>query len=415
MVLTQENHTAKPAVNTQQYMTVIGRKLILSACLSAALPLAALAQGSSGSTITGSDRNKTIITALPFLTITPDARAGSMGDVGVATSPDANSAFWNAGKLNFIERPYGASVNYTPWLRNLATDVFISNLSGYYKLRKEDAIAAGFTYFNMGSLTFTDNNAGTIGTFNPSETALYFTYSRALSENFGVGATLRGIYSNLSGSISNSTGVQAQPVVTASVDLGVYYKKEISLLGNPSQISFGGTITNIGPKVSYSNNGRSDFIPTNLRLGTALTTEIDEFNKFTLALDANKLLVPTPDTGRIPTDINFFQGMIESLYKAPGGMQEKLSEVMIGVGAEYWYDDLFAVRAGLFHEAQDKGNRRYFTAGFGVRYQSFGLDVGYISALDVSHPLNQTLRFSLLFDFGATGKTAAPIEESVTQ
>lgn len=403
----QRNHN-------QKYM-ISGRKLLLSAGLLTALSPLTWAQRTGGSTITGGDYNKTIITAVPFLTITPDARAGAMGDVGVATSPDANSAFWNPGKLNFVDRPFGASVNYTPWLRSLASDVFISNLSGYYKLRKEDAIAVGFTYFNLGSLEFTDVNGGKIADFNPNETALYATYSRALSENFGVGATLRGIYSNLSGNIGNQTGTVAQPALSASVDLGVYYKTDLTIAGSPSQLSFGGTVSNIGPKISYSNSGRSDFIPTMLRLGTAVTTEIDEFNKFTVALDASKLLVPTPDsTGSTRQDINFFQGMVSSLYQAPGGVSEKLSEVMVGVGAEYWYDDLLAFRAGYFHEAPDKGNRRYFTAGFGVRYQSFGLDIGYISALDASHPLNQTLRFSLLFDISSDA-AAKTKEESVTQ
>lgn len=362
--------------------------------------------------ITGGD-NKTIITAVPFLTITPDSRAGSMGDVGVATSPDANSAFWNPGKLNFIDKPYGASVSYTPWLRKLASDVHLTNISGYYKLGKQQAVSANFTYFNLGSLQFTDVNGNNVAQFNPAEMSLYATYSRALSENFGVGASLRWIHSNLAGNFTNSTGTQAQPANVAAVDLGAFYKINLDGTGLPSDLALGATIANLGPKISYSNNGQQDFIPTTLKIGTAYTAEVDEYNKFTLALDATKLLVPTPVNGRMPADVPLFTGMVNSLYQAPGGMSEKLSEVMIGIGAEYWYDNLFAVRGGYFHEAQDKGNRRYFTAGIGLRYQAFGIDVGYVVATDVSHPLNETLRFSLHFDIAAE-KAQKVKEESVT-
>jgi hypothetical protein len=272
----------------------------------------------------------------------------------------------------------------------------------------------GFTYFSLGSLQFTDVNGNNITTFNPRELALFTTYSRALSENFGLGVTLRYINSDLSGNFSNSTGVQAQAVNSASVDLGAYYKTDLSIAGNPSQLSFGSTISNIGPKVSYSNNQRADFIPTNLKLGTALTTEIDEYNKFTIAIDANKLLVPTPENGIVPSDIPLFQGMAQALYRAPGGASEKFSEITWGIGLEYWYDNLFAVRGGYFHEDRDKGNRRYFTTGIGLHYQVFGLDLAYIVATDVSHPLNETLRFSLHFAVSDT-KNKAIREESIVE
>ncbi len=388
-----------------------GQQILLALGATFCLQQAAVAQ--STTTTTGGD-NKTIITAVPFLTITPDARAGAMGDVGAATSPDGNSAFWNPGKLNFVQKAYGVNVNFTPWLRKLANDVYLSNLSGYYKLSKQDAVAMGFTYFSLGSLQFTDVNGGAVATFNPRELSLYATYSRALSENFGVGATLRYINSDLSGNFSNSTGVQAQAVNSASVDLGAYYKTELSIAGNPSELAFGGSISNIGPKVSYSNNQRADFIPTNLRLGTSLTTEIDEFNKFTVAVDANKLMVPTPVNGTVPDNIPLFQGMFQSLYSAPGGGSEKLSEIQWGVGLEYWYDNLFAVRGGYFHEDREKGNRRYFTTGIGLHYQVFGLDLAYVIATDVNHPLNETLRFSLHFSLSDT-KAQKIKEESIVE
>lgn len=360
------------------------------------------------------DQNRTIITAVPFLTITPDARSGAMGDAGVALSPDMNAAFWNPGKLAFIEKKAGMGISYTPWLRKLANDLFLSHLTGYYKLRKEDAIAASFTYFSMGNVGFTDINGAKTIDFNPNEMNLAVTYSRMLSQNFGIGLTGRFIHSNLAGNFTNTTNGQAQPANSASVDLGAFYKREIALFGNPSELAFGANISNIGPKISYTNSNVSDFIPTNLRVGTALTTEVDQYNKFTFAFDINKLMVPTPDSGN-RSEIPLFQGMVESLYKAPGGAAEKFRELMYSVGVEYWYDNLFAVRGGYFYESPDKGNRRYFTAGFGVRYQTFGLDIGYLVATDVSTPLNETLRFSLHWNLDGGGPAAAPVkEESVT-
>ncbi len=347
--------------------------------------------------LVGADRNKTIVTAVPFLGITPDARHGAMGDAGVATSPDANSAFWNAGKLGFIDKDYGASVNYTPWLTNLGVnDIFLSNLQGFYKLRKQDAIAMSFTYFALGKIGFRDVVGNTIQDFNPAELALSATYSRTLTDELGLGVTGRFIHSNIAGSFSNQVGQQAKPANTVAVDVGTYYNREIAIGGNPSKIAFGAQVSNFGPQVSYSDNNRRDFIPTNLKIGGALTTEIDQYNKFTFTLDMNKLLVPTPGPR---ADSTLLGGFFQSFTYAPGGVSEKLSEIIYNTGVEYWYDNTFAVRAGYFHENREKGNRQYMTFGFGVKYQKIGLDFAYVVAQQSNHPLNNTLRFGMTFDF----------------
>jgi len=356
---------------------------------------------------TGSvERNKTIITAVPFLTITPDARAGGMGDAGVATDPDANSAFWNPGKLAFNTQKSGLAVNYTPWLRNInVNDIFLSHISGFYKFRKEDALAVSLTYFNLGSIQFTDDQNNPITDYNPQEYNIAATYSRLLSKHFSLGITGKFVNSNLFGSISagsGSTSQNFQPARTAAVDIGGYYTKQMSVGGNPSQLNLGAAITNFGPKVSYSDNNTRDVIPTNLRLGSAFTTEIDEFNKLTFALDLNKLLVPTPDTSNYKQK-GLIQGMAGSFSDAPGGLKEELQEVNISGGVEYWYNNLFAVRGGYFYEHPDKGNRRYFTAGIGVRINTLGFDLGYIiPGSDSQSPLSNTLRFSLIFNFNGS-------------
>ena len=371
------------------------------------------------STAGASQQNKTIITAVPFLTITPDARAAGMGDAGVATSADANSSFWNAAKMCWNEKKIGVGMSYTPWLRSLGVnDIFLFNGSGYYKFTKEDALALSFTYFSLGSITFTDNTGGKILDFNPNEYNIAGNYSRKLSENFSLGVAGRFIHSNLSGSISNSQSLSnssGRPANTASVDIGAFYTREIALGGTPATLNFGANIANMGPKVSYSDNNRRDFIPTNLRIGTSLTTELDQYNKMTFTIDANKLLVPTPEydsSGALVSTQNtgIFEGMVNSLYKAPGGSSEKLSEIIISSGVEYWYDNTLAVRGGYFHESPNKGNRRYFTAGVGARYQQFGLDFAYLIPVQTNNPLSDTFRFTLLFDFDKGGK-----EESVKE
>ena len=371
------------------------------------------------------DENRVITTAVPFLSITPDARAGAMGDVGVATSADANSVHWNPAKLVFIEYNMGFSLSYSPWLSKIINDMSLSYLSGYYKISQEQAVAVSLRYFDLGDIFFTDNNNISQGQFNPKELAIDATYSRKLTEFLSLGVTARYVHSNLTGSFSSST-IAAKPGNTASVDLAVYYTKNFQ----NSNLSFGGNISNIGAKLSYSNEENKDFIPINLRLGTAYTTNIDPYNSITFALDFNKLLVPTPpiyarDTnGAIIKDSDdkpiiekgkdpnrpLLSGMFGSFSDAPDGFSEEMQEIMIALGTEYWYNNTFAARVGYFYENSNKGNRKYLTLGLGFRYNVFGIDFAYLVPQQQDHPLAETLRFSLLFNF----QPVTTIDDSVT-
>jgi hypothetical protein len=372
------------------------------------------------------DNFRVITTAVPFLSITPDARAGAMGDVGVATAPDANSVHWNPAKLVFIDYNIGFSLSYSPWLSKIINDMSLSYLSGYYKISREQAVAVSLRYFDLGEIFFTDGNNIQQGRFNPKELAIDATYSRMLSENFSLGVTARYVHSNLTGNFTSST-IEAKPGNTASVDISVYYQKEFQ----NSKLSFGGNISNIGAKLSYSNEENKDFIPINLRLGSAYTMHIDPYNSITFALDFNKLMVPTPpvyardDNGTIIVDPETGQAIIErgkdpnrpllsgmfgSFADAPDGFPEEMQEIMIGAGAEYWYNRTFAARIGYFYESANKGNRKYLSLGVGFRYNVFGVDFAYLVPQRQNHPLAETLRFSLLFNF----KPSTGIDDSVT-
>jgi hypothetical protein len=347
---------------------------------------------------------KAITTAVPFLSITPDARHAGLGDGGVATSPDANSAYWNAGKLAFIDKKYGGSLSYTPWLGKIVNDMWISSISGYYKIRREETVAVSFKYFDLGEINFRDNNNIDQGTFNPKEAAFDATYSRMLSQNFSVGITGRYIYSNLTGAFSGS---DAQAGNTAAMDIGAYYTQPLKKSARNSTISFGGQISNIGPKLSYTDNAHKDFLPVNLRLGSAFTTQLDAFNTITFLLDFNKLMVPTLDKSQ-----TVLSGMFGSFTDAPGGAKEEIHEIMTSLGAEYWYNETFAARLGYFLEAKDKGNRKYMTAGLGFRRNNFGIDVAYIVPTNQrEHPLAETLRFTIMLQIPEGDNTK---EESVT-
>ncbi|MEM9858725.1 MAG: type IX secretion system outer membrane channel protein PorV [Bacteroidota bacterium] len=359
-------------------------------------------------TITG-DSLRPITTAVPFLTITPDARAGAMGDAGVATSADANSVHWNPAKLAFIDTDIGFSLSYTPWLGKIIDDMSIAYLSGYYKLSKEEAIAVSMKYFDLGEIFFTNASGGSEGDFNPRELAIDATYSRKLSQNLGIGITGRYIHSNLTGSFS-SGGLDARPGNSVSADIAMYYNKDISLGGRNSNLAFGANISNIGAKLTYSDENNRDFIPTNLRIGTALTTDLDPYNKITFALDLNKLMVPSPTLDSTQNEKSLLSGMFGSFGDAEGGFSEEISEFTLSLGAEYWYNNTFAVRLGYFLEDEDKGNRKYLTAGVGFRYQKFGVDFAYLVPQEQEHPLAETLRFSLLFNFDKSIQD----EESVT-
>ncbi|WP_333819118.1 type IX secretion system outer membrane channel protein PorV [Ohtaekwangia sp.] len=357
-------------------------------------------------------QDNAITTAVPFLAITPDARHAGLGDAGVATSPDANAAYWNAGKLAFIDKKYGGTLSYTPWLGKIVNDMWVGYLSGFYKINREQAVAASLKYFDLGSITFNTgpDPSQIIGEFNPREYAADITYSRLLSENFSIGGTIRYIHSNLTGAF---TQTDAKAASGAAVDLGVYYTKPLQGTRN-STLSIGANISNIGTKISYTDAQNKDFIPTNLRLGTAYTTELDPFNKITFMVDFNKLLVPTPDPNNpgASRSKSILSGMFGSFSDAPGGFSEEIKEIMTSVGAEYWYNNLFAARLGYFNEAKTKGNRKYMTIGLGFRKDRFGFDVAYLVPTNKrEHPLAETIRFTLLFHIAETQQEK---DESVT-
>ncbi|MCU0429508.1 MAG: type IX secretion system outer membrane channel protein PorV [Cytophagaceae bacterium] len=365
----------------------------------------------------GRDTVRVITTAVPFLTISPDARSGAMGDVGAAISADANSIFWNPAKLCFSEKDMGFAVSYTPWLRKLGiNDMSLSYLAGYAKISKQEAIGLSMNYFNLGKIQFTDNNGQAIREFKPQEFSIGGTYSRKLSDKFSVAPAVKLIYSNLTGSI-NLNGTTTKPGATMAIDLSAFYKSDIKIQGRSANLAFGAVISNFGGKISYTNSSQRDFIPTNFRLGSALTYEVDQFNKVIIAVDVNKLMVPSPpvyaqDTtdpngkpfivrGRNPENLSMFSGVFGSFADAPDGFREEMREFIINTGIEYWYNNLFAVRGGFFNENKLKGNRKYFTLGLGIRYNSFGIDFAYLVPLRQNNPLAETLRFSLHFDMAS--------------
>jgi hypothetical protein len=366
------------------------------------------AQVSNPDQLLGQDN--AITTAVPFLAISPDARHAALGDAGVATSPDANSAYWNAGKLAFIDKKYGGTLSYTPWLGKIVNDMWVGYFSGYYKINREQAIAASIKYFDLGDITFNTgpDPSQIIGEFNPREFAVDVTYSRMLTENFSIGGSLRYIHSNLTGAFAQ---LDAKPANSVAVDLGLYYTKPIQGAKN-STLSIGAAISNIGAKVTYTDSENKDFIPTNLRLGTAYTTELDPYNKITFTVDFNKLLVPTPPkrdqdgnivAGKDDKDKSLLSGIFGSFSDAPDGFSEEIKEIMTSVGVEYWYNDLFAARLGYFNEAKTKGNRKYMTIGLGFRKDRFGFDVAYLVPTNKrEHPLAETIRFTLLLNISET-------------
>jgi hypothetical protein len=351
-----------------------------------------------------------VTSAVPFLRISPDARAGGMGEVGIATAPDANAAFWNLAKTPFNENKAGVAVTYTPWLRKLQLkDVYLATLSGYYKLDDDQAVAASLRYFSLGNIQFTDNLGNDFGSYRPREFSFDAGYTRKLSDKMGLGLALRYINSNLAGGqVINGTTYKAGS--TLAGDLSFFYK---GINTEGQGWNFGATLTNLGGKVGYTNNAdQKDFIPANLGLGAAYNWVFDESNKLTVGLDLNKLMVPTPPevTGNFSDDSarqvtyrkkSSFGGWFSSFGDAPGGFSEELKEFQASLGMEYTYEEQFSLRAGYFYEDKTKGNRKYFTLGAGVKYNVFGLNLSYIipSGTGINqNPLSNTLRFSLLFD-----------------
>jgi len=377
----------------------------------------------SKSTIIGQDVSKqlnTITTAVPFLLISPDSRAGAMGDAGVATSPDANSMHWNPSKLGFVQKQTGISISYTPWLKALVPDINLLYLSGYYKLKKSGTVAGSLRYFSLGDITFTDIVGNTIGQFRPNEFAFDLGYARKLGNHFSGGGALRYIHSNLTSNITvGGAATHSGQAVGADIS-GFYQSDEKEISGKKSIIRAGINISNVGSKISYSTTGQRDFIPINMKLGTSLHMQLDEFNEINFTVDFNKLLVPTPPIYKTDSagpvrgpDGNYIieqgkdpnrgvvSGMLGSFSDAPGGFKEELNEVNIGGGLEYWYAKQFALRAGYFNEPNTKGGRKYLTFGLGVRYTVFTLDFAYLVSTHARSPLQNTLRFTLLFDFDA--------------
>ena len=348
-----------------------------------------------------------ITTAAPFLLIAPDARAGGMGDVGVATSPDANSQHWNASKFAFMNSQFSVGIIYTPWLRELTNDVFVGGFTFANKIDDRSAWATSLKYFNLGEIDLTDEFGGDQGTENLNEFSLDGSYSLKLSESYAMGVTMRYIRSDLGIKSGNTT---LKPVNTFAVDISGYFQSNEANYGDFNGVWRGGfNVSNIGPKVSYSDVGDENYIPTNLKVGGGFDFILDTYNKVSLNLELNKLLVPTPsvsvnDDGEPPyyqEDVSFIGGMFKSFGDAPGGFSEELKEFTWGLGAEYMYDNSFAIRAGYFNESDIKGARKYFTIGSGFKFKSSRLDISYLfNASDINNPLENTLRFSLSFDFG---------------
>lgn len=371
----------------------------------------------------------TVISAVPFLRITPDARAGAMGDVGIAVSTDANAMHYNTSKLAFAEERAGVSATYTPWLRALGlNDMYIAYLSGYSKVNDRQAVGISARYFSLGEINFTDDNGTPTGTGSPNELELNGGFAQKLTNNLSVGINAKFIYSNLASGVDVG-GQRAKIGYAGAADMSLSYRTQVKRAGQrlKDNFSLGLSVTNIGSKISYTNSANKDYLPANLGLGSAYQFNIDDYNSITVALDVNKLMVPTPQpkvirnadgtTSTNPDWDNSGQAGIpdykeyspigsvfKSFNDAPGGFSEELKEFTYSLGMEYWYDKQFAVRAGYFNENKLKGGRKYLTLGLGIKYNIFGLNFSYLVPTTAQrNPLDNTLRFSLLFDFGAIG------------
>ncbi|MFH1320170.1 MAG: type IX secretion system outer membrane channel protein PorV [Bacteroidota bacterium] len=384
----------------------------------------------------------TITTSVPLLLIAPDARAGAMGDAGVASTPDANSIHWNPAKLAFVRQDMGFSVSYTPWLRALVQDINLAYLSGYKRIDKNQVIGLTLLYFSLGDIQFTDEYGNNTIQFNPNEFALDIAYSRKLSDKVSGGMALRYIYSNLTGGVSVG-GAESKAGRSIAADVSAYYEDDVVIGAKDAILGVGLNISNIGAKIAYTETAVKNFIPINMRLGGSLAIDIDDFNTISLVADLNKLLVPSPPVYEIDStdgspvtdgagnkvikygedpDRSIVSGIFGSFSDAPGTyynsntgeyveepgtFKEELREITYSVGLEYWYDKQFAIRVGYFHEHATKGNRKFFTLGAGLKYNVFGIDLAYLipayfnSYETQNSPLGNTLRFTLLFDFEA--------------
>ena len=358
----------------------------------------------------GQDCGGTIQTAVPFLMINPDARSGAMGDVGIAISPDANAIHFNASKYAIASQKFGVSLSYTPWLRNLGVnDIYLANLAGFYQFggNVKQAIGVSLRYFSLGSIQWTDFNAQPLGEGSPREFEFAACYARQLSKTLSVGATVKYIYSNLAtGQSPEGGGEKITSGRAGAVDISMTYRKPITMAAGKSELTVGAAIKNIGNKITYLRS--SDFLPTNLGIGAAWDIPLDQYNSIVIAADFNKLLVVTPqkDTADANNnkvydwkEVSPVSGILKSFGDAPGGFKEEIQEFNYSIGVEYWYDKQFAVRAGYFNESKEKGGRRYFTVGLGLKYNVMGINLSYLVPTSSQRgPLDNTLRFSLLFD-----------------
>ncbi|MEN9522759.1 MAG: hypothetical protein RL065_1136 [Bacteroidota bacterium] len=388
------------------------KKLILSTSISI------LTFGFGFSQTVKTSEINTINTAVPFLRISPDARSGAMGDVGIAITPDASATYWNASKLAFIDKNMGVAITYTPWLKGLGiNDIYLAHLSLYKKIDKTQTIATSLRYFSLGSIQFTDAQGNNLNNFNPKEFSWDISYARLLSKHLSVSLSGRYIFSNLA-SGNEVNGVPISSAKGASADVGLYYRKNVKL-GKQTKglLAFGTNISNLGTKVSYTKSATNkDYLPANFGIGSSLKMDFDKYNSLEIALDANKLLVPTPDgtTTYEYKKYSPFEGAMKSWSDAPGGSKEELREINLSFGAEYWYNKQFAVRTGMFYEDPTKGNRLYATLGVGVKYNVFGMNFSYLvpafrkNSVNGRSPLDNTLRFSLLFDLDAFKTDEAP-------
>lgn len=404
-------------------------KKLLLAALACSTGLGAVAQITKGQ-LNGASIN-TITTAVPFLTISPDSRAGGMGDAGVSTLPDVNSIHWNASKLAFVEDDFGAGFSYSPWLRSIVPDMSLSYLSLFKKINKNSTVGTSLRYFSLGSITFTDDQGGVIRDFKPSEFAIDVAYALKLSERMSTGVSLRYVNSNLTGG-SVVQGAATKAGNSVAFDASVYYRsKRFKLGGKNAFLAAGANISNVGTKMNYSTSTEPDFIPTNLRFGPTLQLDLDEYNTVTFTADISKLLVPTPpvylrnDTtnaivydadgqpvivkGKNP-NVTVAKGVFQSFSDAPDGGKEELREFNYSLGAEYLYNKQIAVRAGYFYEHPTKGNRQYITMGAGFKYQVLNIDLSYLIPTTQNNPLANTLRLTLRFSLNKS-KEDAPAEE----
>lgn len=365
--------------------------------------------------VTGEKCSNAVVSAVPFLRIVPDSRGGALGDAGIATTADANSMHYNPSKLVFADQNVAISATFTPWMRALGlNDVYLAYLSGYKKLDERQAVGFSLRYFSLGNIDFTDDMGGSLGTGRPNEFEVAAGYSRKLSEKLSAGVAAKFIFSNLATG-QRVEGVEIKPGIAGAADLSLTYKTPVNAGDKKADFTLGAAVSNLGNKITYTQSNIRDYIPTNLGIGTAYRMYLDDYNTLTFTVDFNKLMVPTPcdnpDPAICDTDGNDvadyrelspISGVFTSFSDSPGGLQEELKEVNVGGGIEYWYDDQFAVRAGYFYENYSKGNRKYFSVGMGLKYQIFGLNFSYIiPTTNRRNPLDNTLRFSLLFDFGA--------------